>query len=126
MFNFEEYFLYSKNVESDKTLSSQEVYRRIAVSRAYYSAYKIADEYVRNKLGVAYRGTGGKGSHQQLWSFICSLSQVDSYKMTKKSNRIMKLRRIADYDSTCSISKVELKEANLEVEYIINKIKAIT
>lgn len=41
MFDFNEYLSISKQIESDDKYNSKESYRRTAVSRAYYSAFKI-------------------------------------------------------------------------------------
>ena len=40
MFDFNEYLSISKQIESDDKYNSKESYRRTAVSRAYYSAFK--------------------------------------------------------------------------------------
>lgn len=126
MFDFEEYLRFSKSVERDSSLLNKEVYRRIAVSRAYYSAYMIANKYVKERFGDLYNGTSGIGSHQQLWTFIRRLQKENGYKISEKASRILKLRHDADYNPNKLISKHDLMQANLEATDIIKQIKSLT
>ncbi|HBL1995490.1 TPA: hypothetical protein LQC84_002933, partial [Enterococcus faecium] len=57
MFDFNEYLSISKQIESDDKYNSKESYRRTAVSRAYYSAFKKSDEYLKENYDIIYNGS---------------------------------------------------------------------
>lgn len=100
----------------------KEAFRRTAVSRAYYSIFKLADEYLKKNYSSIYHTFGGGGSHQKVWNMYDRCSPIDQMGISDKGFRLLDLRKKADYIENETISKSDVKLANREAEKIINRL----
>lgn len=126
MFDFSEYHEISKKIEAEDTLLSDECYRRTAVSRAYYSVYKVCDEKLKSEYKDNYNGFQGTGSHQKVW-FLCD--RVPNFKkldISSKAFRLLDKRKSADYNPNKEIKKIDVKMANKDAQFILDKLKGIS
>ncbi|MCB8504031.1 hypothetical protein [Enterococcus faecalis] len=123
MFDFSKYHEISKKIESEDRLLSDECYRRTAVSRAYYSVYKVCDEKLKSEYNDTYNGFQGKGSHQKVWKLCDMVPDLKKLDISNKAFRLLDKRKLADYDPNKSITKIDVKMANADAQFILNKIK---
>lgn len=122
MFNFNEYYKISKKIEEDPKLVENEAYRRTAISRAYYSAYKAVDDYFKMSTNNLYKGAKGYRSHYNVWQLLGRGANKDLKNLDQVGLRVLEKRKKSDYESNSTVSKTDLKVVNLEVEKIISKI----
>ena len=123
MFDFKEYYKVSKNIELDTKLSAQESYRRTAVSRAYYSAYKISDIFLKDNYPTIYSGSKGKGGHQVVWNLFGIVDDLKGLGIQNRGLRLLEKRKKADYNSNDVVNKLDMRLSNNEAEEILKKIK---
>ncbi|HBI2078011.1 TPA: hypothetical protein I0H43_RS14145 [Enterococcus faecalis] len=123
MFDFSKYHEIAKKIEEKEVLLADECYRRTAVSRAYYSVYKVCDEKLKREYTDIYDGFQGKGSHQKLWGMCDKVTDLKKLDISNKAFRLLRNRKIADYDPNKSITKIDVKMANADAQFILNKIK---
>ena len=123
MFDFKEYYNVSKSIELDKELSAKESYRRTAVSRAYYSAYKISDNYLKSNYSNIYSGSTGKGGHQALWNLFGYVEDLKKLEVQNPGLRLLEKRKKADYNANDVVNKIDMRLANNEAETILNRIQ---
>lgn len=123
MFDFNEYYEVSKTIEQDKVLSGKESYRRTAVSRAYYSAFKISDEYLKANHSNIYSGSNGKGGHQVVWNLFGTVNELKKLDIQNSGLRLLQKRKKADYNATAEVNRTDMKLSNKTAEEIIRKIR---
>jgi len=122
MFDFKEYYKVSKNIEQDDELCAKESYRRTAVSRAYYSAYKISDEFLKDNYPTLYSGSVGRGGHQMVWNLFGTVGELRDLGVQNPGLRLLEKRKKADYNSSDMVNKIDVRLSNNEAETILNKI----
>ncbi|MHA4916537.1 hypothetical protein ACX0FK_04615 [Enterococcus faecium] len=122
MFDFNEYLSISKQIESGDKYNSKESYRRTAVSRAYYSAFKKSDEYLKENYDIIYNGSSGKGSHQTVWNLFSTVKELNTLGIHNSGYRMLEKRKCADYIPNETITKTDMALMNREAEKIINKL----
>ncbi|WP_413509927.1 hypothetical protein [Carnobacterium maltaromaticum] len=102
------------NLAKELSVCNDEAKQRTAISRAYYSAYRL----MRDKVSIAsYEGRSS--SHADVWNFIGKTN----YRSCKSDGFILKeLRQKADYDANMPDLEADCEEALILAEQIINKI----
>ncbi|WP_429969112.1 hypothetical protein [Enterococcus sp. AZ136] len=125
MYDFHGFLDVAETIETDPKLMSNESYRRTGISRAYYASYKVSDEYLKVEY-PSYSGIYGMSSHRALWEFFDKSKELKRLEISNAGLRIFDLRKRADYNSRCTISKSDLKLANREAKKIINKIHNVS
>lgn len=126
MFDFSKYHEIAKKIEEKEELLADECYRRTAVSRAYYSAYKVCDEKLKREYTGIYNGFQGKGSHQKLWEMCDKVVVLKELDISEKAFRLLRNRKTADYNPNTSVTKIDVRMANADAQFILNKIKEIS
>lgn len=121
MFDFMGFYMVSEDIEKNQNLCKNESYRRTGVSRAYYSCYKISDEFLRSNYPL-YNGLYGQGSHKNLWNFFNNESSLKQLNVGNAGFRVFDLRKKADYNSHEKVTNADLKLANREARKVIDKI----
>ncbi|MDY2549531.1 hypothetical protein ABE902_16850 [Enterococcus casseliflavus] len=122
MFDFREYYEISRSIEETPDLFKTESYRRTGISRAYYSCYKICDEFVSTNYSN-YNGFEGKSSHRSLWLFFSVEKELKKLEINEPATRLLELRQKSDYKAQAKMTKTDLKLANREAKKIIDKIQ---
>lgn len=121
MFDFYEYYELSVSIENSEKIND-ESYRRTAVSRSYYSAYKLTDSFVKSKYGNLYVGFKGQSGHIATWRFITTNNRLKRLNIDQNGIRLLDLRKKADYKSDCKVNKLDVKFANRLSKEIIDKL----
>ena len=126
-FDWSEYF----NLAKELAETSEEAELRSAVSRAYYSAFCLARNYLRDipqDPRLSRNQTYDINAHQYVAEkFIYNQSKSQTMiEIGKDLNRLRKMRNKADYDYTMFNLKREARTALMLAQNIISVLSKLT
>lgn len=126
-YNWEHYLAFADGLITDNIIGDfdEQTKIRIAISRAYYAAYHIAEDFLERNNYITYR----TGTHETVIKRFEELAnqykqQSKIYNSINQSlNRLKKERVTADYYASKTITKAKSEFNCLEAHEIIDKIK---
>ncbi|MDJ0616066.1 MAG: HEPN domain-containing protein [Calothrix sp. MO_192.B10] len=139
-FNWLEYYDLAKELADDTSAINcensannpksqiSEAKLRSSISRAYYAAFCLARNYLRDVLHdprLSKARSGDTNEHQYVADEFKNYNKGKNKKMTEIGNDLARLRQLrnkADYDDTIFNLKKEAKLALKYASYIINKL----
>lgn len=95
-FNWDDYLFLAQELATPTNLPNQEARLRSAISRAYYSAFCKARNFLRDEQRVQIPLTGE--AHRLVWMHFKSRSGKTYKKIGENLRRLLNDRRCADYD----------------------------
>ncbi|AJI24858.1 hypothetical protein H8R29_23460 [Priestia megaterium] len=112
MFDWHKYL----NLAQELSEKDDEEFKRSAISRAYYSAYCNARNFLESKgLGLI---PGKKNDHQAIWNAFSKLKGADLVSIATTGDRLKQKRKKADYDDRINNLDKITKRAITEAETI--------
>jgi len=126
-FDWSEYFYLAKELAE----TSKEAELRSAVSRAYYSAFCLARNYLRDiqlDPRLSWHKTYDINAHQYVAEkFIYNQSKSQTMiEIGQNLNRLRKMRNKADYEDTIFYLKKEARTALMLAQNIISGLSKLT
>ncbi len=126
-FDWSEYFYLAKELAE----TSEEAELRSAVSRAYYSAFCLARNYLRDiqlDPRLSWHKTYDINAHQYVAEkFIYNQSKSQTMiEIGQNLNRLRKMRNKADYEDTMFNLKKEARTALMLAQNIISALSKLT
>jgi uncharacterized protein (UPF0332 family) len=126
-FDWSEYFYLAKELAE----TSKEAELRSAVSRAYYSAFCLARNYLRDiqlDPRLSWHKTYDINAHQYVAEkFIYNQSKSQTMiEIGQNLNRLRKMRNKADYEDTIFYLKKEARTALMLAQNIISALSKLT
>ncbi len=126
-FDWSEYFYLAKELAE----TSEEAELRSAVSRAYYSAFCLARNYLRDiqlDPRLSWHKTYDINAHQYVAEkFIYNQSKSQTMiEIGQNLNRLRKMRNKADYEDTIFYLKKEARTALMLAQNIISALSNLT
>ena len=98
---------------------AEEFARRTAVSRAYYSAYHIANDFL-NANGVATDTS--RGSHERVWRVYIKSSRRECQDIGNYGFRLKNARIYADYHADRKVCPAQVQRCLQDAQRIINSV----
>ncbi|HLP91467.1 MAG TPA: HEPN domain-containing protein [Nostocaceae cyanobacterium] len=108
----------------ENSASIKEAKIRSAISRAYYSAFCLTRNYLRDFEGYTDLATRTKGVHEYVISELQNSTQQDFINLGNYLDRLRSLRVEADYKDNAGVNlliakaKIALKDAKKVVDLI--------
>ncbi len=126
-FDWSEYFYLAKELAE----TSEEAELRSAVSRAYYSAFCLARNYLRDiqlDSRLSWHKTYDINAHQYVAEkFIYNQSKSQTMiEIGQNLNRLRKMRNKADYEDTIFYLKKEARTALMLAQNIMSALSKLT
>lgn len=95
-FNWDDYLFLAQDLAAPSNLPNQEARLRSAISRAYYSAFCKARNFLRDEQRVQIPTTGE--AHHLVWLHFKNRRDTVYKKIGENLRRLLNDRRCADYD----------------------------
>lgn len=120
-FDWIEYYNYAEQILNDT--GANECYCRVGVSRFYYAAFHIAQEYAKKETIPMLDG----GSlHERLWTSL-EKSNIDNAKQVAAlGNALKQMRTVSDYRNGIAVDLRDLRKAFIHARKILSLCNAIS
>ncbi|MDF9540338.1 hypothetical protein P5750_08695 [Bacillus cereus] len=117
MFNWSDFLTLAEELSERQDEPS----KRSAISRAYYSAFCNAREYLAQK---EFKYTSKDRAHETVWKTFDRLGPQGK-KISIQGDRLKRMRVRADYENQCKNLNTLTKQALLEANSICNSINTL-